>query len=89
MGGGVDSAREAAHHGYSGIGELVGEFLRAIARVVARLARSDHADRMAVALEDFAKDVKHGRRIMNLSQESRVVGRGQGEDFRAMFSDEA
>ena len=89
MRGGVDSAREAADHSHSGVGELVGKFLRAVGCIVARLACSNDADRMPVALKDFAKDIEGGRWVVDLSQKRGVIGRGQGENFCAVFTDES
>ena len=44
VGGGVDAAGEAAVDREAGVGELVGEFFRALGRVVAGLPRADDAD---------------------------------------------
>ncbi len=83
VGGGVDAPGEAADNRNAGVGELVGEFFRGVRSVMTGLARADDADGMAVAFEDFAKDVKGGWWIVDFAEEGRVVRRGWGEDFGA------
>ena len=44
---------------------------------------------MAVALLNVPEDVENGRRVVDFPQERRIIGRGQGENFRAVLADES
>ena len=68
MRGGVDAARQPAHHGQPGVGELVGKLLGALEPVVAGFARTDDADGVLIPLRQLAPDVEEDRRIIDLPQ---------------------
>ena len=51
MRGGVDSARQAADHGQSGVGKLIGELFGRLRSVVSRAPRADDSDGVMIALQ--------------------------------------
>jgi len=85
MRGGIDSPGEATDNGHSGVGELVGEFFCTIRSVVRGLAGSDDSEGVTVAFQDFAHHVKDGRRIVDFPEQGGVIGRGEGDNFRAVL----
>ena len=87
MRGGVDPAGEAADHGQTRIGELVGKLLRALRAVVAGAARADDRDGVLIALRQLAPDVEHDRRRMDFAQLARIDGRLRGDDLGAEVAD--
>ena len=83
---GVDSARQSADHRQTGVSELVGEFLRRFRSVMCRAARTDDADGVLIALGQFAPNIKHDRRRMNLAQLTRIQRRLLRNHLRAEFA---
>ena len=49
--------------------------------------RTDHADRMLIALRDFTPDIEDDRRGMDFSQLLRILRRLGGDDLRAEVAD--
>src|SRR5678815_4454959 len=72
---GIDAARQTANHGEAGVGELEGKLLRAIEPVMTGLARADDADRAMVAFDERSPNVENNRRIVDLAQIARILGR--------------
>ena len=83
VGGGVDDAGEAADNGESGVGHLEGKLFGAFGGVVAGFAGTDHGDGVAVAFGDFAADVEHHGRVVDLAKGGRILVVLRGDDMGA------
>ena len=69
----VNAARAAAHHRHADVGELIRQFARGLDAVMRRLPRADHRHGIFVLRGQFAFDVKHERRIINLAQQRGII----------------
>src|SRR5262245_56966980 len=75
MRGGVDSTRETADDGQPRISEFVGEFFCRLVSIMRRPARADDADRVMIALLNFAPNIENDRRRVNFAQRLRIFRR--------------
>ena len=83
MRGGVDSARQTADDSEARIGELIGKFLGGFHPVMRRAPRADDSDGVLIALGQFAPNVEHDRRRMDLAELARIEWRIACDDIRA------
>src|SRR5260370_7513966 len=81
----IDSARQTADYSQTGIRQLIREFFRRLAPVMSRAARADDSERVMIALLNFAPDIKHNWRGMDLTPRFRVRGRTLRDYSRAEF----
>src|SRR5204862_2506048 len=79
----IDSARQTTDYSQTGIRQLICEFFRRLAPVMSRVARADDSERVMIALLNFAPDIKHNWRGMDLTQRFRVRGRTLRDYSRA------
>src|SRR4029077_5628169 len=63
----INAARQSANHGEPRVSKLVGELLGRFRAVMGGASRADNADSMIIALVEFAPDVEHNWRRMDLA----------------------
>src|SRR5260370_2231952 len=83
----MDSTRHPGEYSQTGRGQVIREFFRRLAPVMSRAARADDSERVMIALLNFAPDIKHNWRGMDLTQRFRVRGRTLRDYSRAEFFD--
>lgn len=84
---GIDPTGQTADHGETGVGELIRKLLGRLHPVMSRPSRTDDGNGMLIALGQFAPDVKHDGRRVNLAQLPRVKWRADGDHRCAKLPD--
>src|SRR5438067_1940819 len=83
----VDPAGKSTDYSQSRVSQLVGQLLRRLRSVVRGASRADDANGVMIALLQFAPNVKHNRRRMNLAQGPGIRRRLLCDDNRAEITD--
>ena len=63
----INAARQSANHGEPRVSKLVGEFFGRFCPVMGGASRADNADSVMIAVLEFAPDIEHNRRRMDLA----------------------
>src|SRR5205807_4082169 len=67
MSSSINASRQSANHGQPRVSKLVGELLGRFHPVMRGASCPDDANRVMIALVEFAPDVEHNRRRMDLA----------------------
>src|SRR5207248_10448851 len=68
----INTARQTANHSQPRVSKLIGELLGRFRAVMRGASRTDNADGVMIGIEEFAPDVEHNRRRMNLAERSGI-----------------
>ena len=63
----INAARQSANHGEPRVSKLVGELFGRFRPVMGGASRADNADGVIITVHEFAPDVEHNRRRMDLA----------------------